>query len=69
MASRKPRTTEGEGICPDCGRYGNIWYRPVAKRLGCGFRCWTDADYDEAKRLHVAGMDHYGRPKVRQLTL
>ena len=43
---RMPRTTEGEGICPLCKKYGDIEWRPVNGGLGCTFRCWTDEDFD-----------------------
>lgn len=47
---RRARTTEGEGRCPACGTYGNIHYRPTTRTLGCTFRCWTDEDFEMAKR-------------------
>ena len=32
------------------GTYGNIHYRPTTRRLGCTFRCWSDEDFEMAKR-------------------
>ncbi len=43
---RRLRTSPGEGVCPQCGRYGNIHRRPTTGDLACTYRCWTDADFN-----------------------